>query len=391
MTVLAACGGARDGGAIPASAPMSVVRNAHSGAPGPILTTSDGGQIFDFDIDQHGNDGILTSNSSSRISVQTFDQRTGAITKTFGVHTGTGPRNGDGYVANGIFAGDVALVDYQKAGIPGQTPAHDTYRVIDPAANGKFTGKWKPSAKLFNVLQHAVNQGTTTSVLFGYQRLGSDPTELIVSDIANGMGTKAIALDQQSFFLSDNPQLAQDTVHNRAIMATSPSAGAAGGPPPVIVIIDLMSGKASQFSGVSCPGIEGCGYANGIGYDSKTGRACTTTELDGGAEFYDVAKQTGIRVPLPNDAGQVGAGSYVASDSVHQLFLIAQEFSSTGPPSTSSIQVYREDGTFVESIDGLNFTHAGFDVIPTRIALNPRKRIGWVNAANFNQLQQFSY
>lgn len=394
LTALAACSvGAREAGTIPAGgAPATVVRGARGGALGPVLTTSDGGQIFNFDINQHGNDGVLASSvGATRISVQTFDQRTGKITKMLGVRAGRRARAEDDYVVDGIFAGDVALVDYQRAGIPGQTPAHDIYQVMNPTAGGKFTGPWKPPLKLFNVLQNAVNQDTTTSVVFGYQRVGSDPTKLIVSNVGANTFSKVIALDQQQFFLSMSPQLAQDTVKNLAIMATSPSAGAAGGPPPLIVSIDLGSGKVKEFSGVDCPGLERCGYANGIGYDSQTGRACTTTELDGGIEFYDVAKQTGAHEFMPGNAGQLGAGGYVINDPMHQLFLIAQPFTSTGPSGTSSIQVYREDGTFEESIDGLNFTNAPFLVFQPKIAINPRKRIGWVNGPNVSQLQQFSY
>ncbi len=171
-------------------------------------------------------------------------------------------------------------------------------------------------------------------------------------------------------------------------MATSPSFGAAGGPPPVIWTIDLKSGKKNHFSGVSCDdGSLGCGYANGIGYDSSTGIACTTTELDAGVEFYNVAKRTGTRVQLPNNAQQPSAGVFVANDAVHGLFLVAQPVSSTAPGS--SIQVYNESGTLEESINGFSFDAS--TVIPVRISINPTSRTGWVNGPQVDQLQEFSY
>jgi hypothetical protein len=172
-------------------------------------------------------------------------------------------------------------------------------------------------------------------------------------------------------------------------MASSPSFGAAGGPPPVIWTVDLKSGKKTHFSGVSCPGSVGCGYANGIGYDSSTGIACTTTELDAGVEFYNVAKQTGTRVQLPNNASQLSAGAFVANDAVHGLFLVAQPVSSTSG-SGSSIQVYNESGTLEESINGFSFSDAS-TVIPVRISINPTSRTGWVNGPEVDQLQEFSY
>ena len=192
--------------------------------------------------------------------------------------------------------------------------------------------------------------------------------------------SKVIALDQDQFSLPTSPQLAEDTVNNLAVLATSPSAGAAGGPPPVIATIDLKSGKVSEFNGVNCPGSVGCGYANGIAYDSATGIACTTTELDGGVEFYNLAQQSGSHKYMPNGGGQIYAGSYVVNDAVNGLFLIAQPFSSTSK-SGSSIQVYDETGSLVESINGFNFTDAGDYVIPVRISIDPNARIGWVNGA----------
>jgi len=358
------------------------------GSAGPVLTTSDGGQIFGFDIDQNGNDGVLASASFTRISVQTFDETTGKITKTFGAIAGKKVAKGDDYVADGIFAGDVGLMDFQKAGIPGQTPTKDLYHLLSPVTKKRLTGRWTPPLKLFNVLEWAPNQSTDTSVVFGYQREGSDPLDLVVSDVGKDTFGKVIGLSETDFALGTQPQLAQDTVDDLAVMASSPSFGAAGGPPPVIWTIDLKSGNIAHFPGVNCPGLVGCGYANGIGYDSSTGVACTTTELDAGVEFYNVAKQTGIRVQLPNNASQLSSGAFVASDGLHGLFLIAQPVSTTGPGS--SIQVYNESGTLEESINGFSFSDAS-SVIPVRISINPKSRTGWVNGPHADQLQEFSY
>jgi len=387
LVAFSACAGTTmPAGGVPPVTHVTAIRGGSS--LGPVLTTSDGGPIFGFDIDQNGSDGVLASASSAEISVQTFDEATGKITKTLGAITGKKVVKGDDYVADGIFAGDVGLVDFQKAGIPGKTPAKDLYHLLNPVTQNRLNGRWIPPVKLFNVLEWAPNQSTSTSVVFGYQREGSDPSELIVSDVGKNTFGKVITLSSTDFSLGTQPQLAEDTVNNLAVMASSPSFGAAGGPPPVIWTVSLKSGKMTHFSGVNCPGSVGCGYANGIGYDSSTGIACTTTELDAGVEFYDVAKQTGIRVRLPNNAGQINAGDFVANDPVNGLFLIAQPVSSTG--SGSSIQVYNESGTLEESINGFNFSDAS-TVIPVRISINPKSRIGWVNGPQVNELQEFSY
>ncbi|MGB8151958.1 MAG: hypothetical protein WCE97_12285, partial [Candidatus Cybelea sp.] len=125
LLALCACAGTTTpaGGVTPATH-LTAVHDG--GSLGPVLTASDGGQIFGFDIDSNGNDGVLAA-AGSQISIQTFDETTGKITKTLGAITGKKVGKGDDYVADGIFAGDVGLVDFQKAGIPGQTPTKDMY------------------------------------------------------------------------------------------------------------------------------------------------------------------------------------------------------------------------------------------------------------------------
>ena len=62
---------------------------------GSVLTTKDGGEIFGFGIDQTGDNGVLASGQDTdkgyRVSVETFDQNTGKIIKSFAKDDG--PRN----------------------------------------------------------------------------------------------------------------------------------------------------------------------------------------------------------------------------------------------------------------------------------------------------------
>ena len=81
---------------------------------GKVLTTKDGGQIFGFDINQASDDGVLASaqtidaQGDVLVSMETFDQNSGNITKLFAKYQGL--RNE--YGVDGIFAGDVALVTH---------------------------------------------------------------------------------------------------------------------------------------------------------------------------------------------------------------------------------------------------------------------------------------
>lgn len=92
----------------------SFAASGHKVGLGKVLTTQDGGQIFGFDIDQHGQDGVLASartidsKGDVRVSVETFDQNTGTITKSFAKYVGM--RNE--YAVDGVVAGDIALVTH---------------------------------------------------------------------------------------------------------------------------------------------------------------------------------------------------------------------------------------------------------------------------------------
>jgi hypothetical protein len=103
-------------------------------------------------------------------------------------------------------------------------------------------------------------------------------------------------------------------------------------------------------------------------------------------KFYNLAEQTGFHEFLPNNASQAQAGWYIVNDPINRLFLVAQPYSSTSSPTTSSIQVYGEDGTLVESINGFKF----YDN-PRSIVINPKTRTGWAEGPKSDQLQEFSY
>ena len=91
----------------------------------------------------------------------------------------------------------------------------------------------------------------------------------------------------------------------------------------------------------------------------------------------------------PSGIAEYYSGGYVASDPLHKLFLIAQPESGSG--SGSSIQVYNENGDFIESVNGLNFTFNSYLAVLVTIAIDPKTRTGWINGPKVTQLQEFSY
>lgn len=355
---------------------------------GAVLTSKDGGQIYGFDINRDGDDGVLASakseGSNYLVSVETFNQDTGKVTRSFAKQDG--PR--DSYAVDGIFAGDVALITHFI--VPkGTIFAKRKYLVMNPVSGKAFTGAWTPPVKNIDVLQAGVNQETSTALLFAIELDKRDRPDLIVSDIASNTFTKVIHLDEDLFGGADGPKLAQWTIADKAVIALSPDAGAVGGTAPLTVMIDLSSGQSQQFSGYNL-GPFGAGSVDGLAVDPNTGVAATTTELNAQVEFYDLNTKRGIQavqLPCTGNSDQLNSGSGIAVDPVNHLFLVTETHYCQGNQG-SAIVVYDEAGNFVETITGFKFA-----IGEPPPVINPAKRMGWAFGGpnGFSQLQQFFY
>jgi hypothetical protein len=357
----------------------------HPVGMGLVLTAPGGGQIYGFDVDQNGTDGVIASAWQGGIAVSTFDQTTATITDTLSKNVGAENE----YVVDGIFAGDVALVT-REVTPKGQLYAKRTYEVMNPVTANKFTGKWTPPIKDLSVLGVAENQATSPSVVFAIELKKQDNPVLIVSDIATNTIDKVIHLDPNLFGLGDGPQLGQYAAANQAVIALSPDGGAVGGDAPVNVLIDQTTGKSTQFNGYNT-GPFHAGDVNGLAVDPNTGMAATTTELNAQVEFYNLANQTGVndvQLPCTGNADQTYSGSGVAVDPVNRLFLVAETLDACSGRNDGVIAVYDESGNLVETITGF----PGFAITEPAPALNPGTRSGWaLTGKGFSQLQQFFY
>ena len=362
------------------SPPKLRIVDGHKVGLGAVLSTSDGGQIFGWDVDQHGADGVLAASQDVKkgyeVSVQTFDQTSGAITSTFA--RSTGQRNS--YGVDGIFAGDVALVTHYVVP-PGSIYAKRRYELMDRVTTQRFTGPWTSPIKDFDVLQSGDNQSTATSLLYGIELHHQSAPALVVTDLA--ADTSSVITLDPNVYGDGTTVLAQDVSKNRAVLASSN--GTVGGDPPLNSIVNLATGHITTWNGLNI-GPYGAGFVNGIAVDSSTGIAATTTELNAEVEFYDLAARDGFAVQLPGtgDADQLNSGTEVAVDTMHHLFLVADPV--YRPTGGSAIVVYDEQGNLVEGITGFRFSFT-----PGHIAVNPKTRTGWADGPGIDQLQQFFY
>jgi hypothetical protein len=351
-------------------------------APGSVIVQPKfGGEILGYAIDPNGTQGLLSEAAAlggglNLVATEIFDQTTGAIVKVVKKENDTQ----DDFVTQGIF-GDLGLVLFQHLG-------RNHFLTINPFSAGKFTGKWTPPVKpTFQVESISANQGTTNVAAY-QSSFTAFQTFVFSSNIAaNTFGPQislAPIMNVNEFFL---PLIALDTKTNQAVLADS-----LGCPEQVcttdIALVNLTTGKIIKFTA----GL-GIGTVDGLAVDSATGIACTTTLIDQGVEFYNLAKRTGFEVQIPNAGSALQAGLDVAFDPIHHVFLVEQ-YSSNGNPNDPQprIYVYDEKGNVQETINVLQ----RIPVSPSPIALNPGQRIGFLPVIvepqhMFLELQSFTY
>jgi DNA-binding beta-propeller fold protein YncE len=347
---------------------------------GHIVHSKFGGQIFGFDIDQNGAEGVLSesqdlNNGNVLAAVETFDQKTGKILKVL-VKTETQ----DDFLTNGIVGNSVGLVEHEHE--ISFLHVKRTFHTINPLDSNKFTSRWTPPLKKDDLIAKVSrSQGVPNVAVLAFENGGDEHTFIFSSNVAANTFGPFITLTDSHFSFFTSPQMAYDSKNNRAVLAAFDGVFT----PPLMGLVNLVSGKITEFTGV------GLGTPNGLAVDSTTGMACTTTLDDNSVEFYNLKTHTGFAETLPgaNQSGEFG--TEVAGDPVHHLFFVAQPTSSTQSGS-SAIYVYDEKGNLKETLNGFHFQDR-FKVIPTHIALNPSHRTGFVDGPDdpVTDIQSFTY
>ena len=344
---------------------------------GRVVNTALGGFILGYDIDSNGTEGVLAEaltlpGGTHDVAVETFDQATGNIVK---IVRRLNNSNND-FVTLGVVGNSVGLVEFEQSS--GIFVDHRRYVVMNPLNANLFTGSWTPPLTVNDLITGvSSNQGSHNTAFIGFHNGGNDPAFVFTSNVAADTFGPFITPTDPAFSFGGGTKMEIDRATNQGILGNSIGCPNCS---PTIGKVDLTTGAQTSFVGL------GFGYINGLAVDSATQVLCTTTEIDFSVEFYDLTTNNGFLVTMPGATSQAQSGMTVALDPIHKLFLIQQEFTSTAA-SGSSIQVFNEQGTYIESINGLSLPAS-----PVRIALNPALRVGWVLVTpNLSSLQSFSY
>jgi hypothetical protein len=354
------------------------------GAGKTLVHSKFGGQIFGFDIDQNGTEGVLSealfeSNGNVLAAVETFNQKTGQILKVI-----SETQTQDDFITLGVVGNSVGLVEHEH--VAGFLKVIRSFHTMNPLSSNKFTGLWTPPIGTTHLIEPAGvsrSQGEPNVAVFAYDNSGNFIPWVFSSNVAANTFGPVVQIADSFNFGSVPPPMAYDATTNQAILG-----GGDGcfGCLPVIGLVDLTAGTFSEFTGF------GFGFVNGIAVDAADGIFCTTTEDDATVEFYNLSTQTGISVVLPNSGSQqIFSGADVEFDPIHKLFLIAQPVSSSAA-SGSTIYVYTPNGELKETLNGFNFSNT-FNVVAMHIALHPSQRSGYVDGpdSGVTEIQSFTY
>jgi hypothetical protein len=351
-----------------------------AGAGNILVHSKFGGQIFGFDIDQNGTEGVLSeAGGSVNAAVETFDQKTGEILKVVAK-----TETQDNFITMGVVGNSVGLIEREH--VEGGFVVKRIFRTLNPLDSNKFTGLWTPPIGSQHIIMPtgvSRSQGVPNVAVFAYDNSNNFIPYVFSSNVAANTFGPVVKIKDANNFGSVPPPMAYDSRTNQAVLG-----GGIGcfGCRPVIGVVDLTKGTFKEFTGI------GFGFVNGIAIDAADGIVCTDTEDDATVEFYDIKKESGFTVVLPNSGEQQQfSGNDVEFDPIHKVFLIAQETSSSAS-SGSTIYVYDTKGNLKETLNGFNFNNT-FNVIPMHLALNPSERSGFVDGPDtgVTEVQSFTY
>ena len=354
----------------------------HTVGLGPVVQTALGGTIFGWDINESGSDGVLAEAvkkpSGVIISaIETFHQTTNKITKIVAKQRSvTGNHE---LVVSGIVANDVGLIDDER---DQKNSRNDIFHLMAPVTGGKFTGEWNPPHDRNLLIESVADQQSDPLVAIMVDDNNDEPAlpEMLVSDVAKSSFRRTLQFPAGQIWYG--PQIvAEDTQTHQAVVGAQAYSSNLSD----FVVFDLAKGTVSTF-----PSVNGWGAFQGIAIDSTTDTMCTTTSVDFSVQFYNLKTHQGLTEQLPGADGEQQSGAAIAADPVNHLFLVSEPLSSVSPSGGSTIFVYDENGSLIETINGFSFSNR-FSALFERVEVNATQRTGYVNGPNANQLQEFTY
>ena len=260
-----------------------------TGPTGILVHSQFGGQIFGFDIDQNGGEGILAeskllSNGNILAAVETFDQATGHILDVVQL---TQPSHAqDDFITLGVVGTSVGLFEHEI--VANGFVSRRAFSTMNPLSSNLVTGVWTPPIGTEHIIMPtgvSRSQGVPNVAVFAYDNSDQFIPYVFSSNVANNTFGPVVHIPDSNNFASVPPPIAYDSVTNQAVLGGGTGAFDTR---PVIGVVDLTAGTFTEFEGI------GFGFVNGIAMDSADGIFCTDTEDDASVEFYNLSTADGF-------------------------------------------------------------------------------------------------
>jgi len=202
-----------------AAAQSAARLDSRIGPESVVVRTKFHGQVFGFDIDQSGTEGVLAesqtlSNGNVLAAVETFDQKTGKI-----LNVVTKTETQDDFVTLGVVGMSVGLVEHEH--VISFLHVKRTFHTLNPLDSNKFTGVWTPPLVPKHLIDPAGvsrSQGGTNVAVFASDNSGNFIPYVFSSDVAANTFGPVIKITDSNDFGSVAPPIAFDSKTNQAVL-----------------------------------------------------------------------------------------------------------------------------------------------------------------------------
>src|SRR5882724_10721465 len=192
--------------------------NPAAGTAGSVIVQDKfGGQILGFDIDQAGDEGVLSeyrdlNNGNVLAAVETFSQTTGQIIKVVAK-----TRRQDDFVTLGVVGNSVGLVEREHPVSLGHVVR--SVLLLNPLNLNQVTGMWTPPVGTDHLVSLVSrNQGTSNNAVWAIDVSGNFRPTVFTSNVAANTFGPVIEVTDPDFTSGADPGFAYDSGTNQAVL-----------------------------------------------------------------------------------------------------------------------------------------------------------------------------
>ena len=197
--------------------------NLSAGPTGVLVHSQFGGQIFGFDIDQNGTEGLLAENKTAE-QWECIWPRSKPLTRRPAKSSTwcefPQPSNTqDDFITMGVVGSSVGLFEHEI--VSHQFVSRRTFGTLNPLSLNKVNGVWTPPIGAQHIIMPggvSHNQGVPNVAVFAYDNSDNFIPYVFSSNVANNTFGPVVMITDSTNFGSVPPPIGYDSVTNQAIL-----------------------------------------------------------------------------------------------------------------------------------------------------------------------------